>query len=295
MLDWPQEGPEACAPAQVWRHSGSNICLDFHGDPIRAELVLLSDGNHHMALHEALDSFSRSHPGLGSLFYATTPPGPLLQLLRDGKLCLGNLVLSPRPHVFISPPDIMDKLVQEGLVHRVVPLARNQGNVLLVARGNPLSIRGVDDLRSAGARLFLSNPETEKASHAAYVQTLQALAGEDGGTDILSSLAAAGRVVFGERIHHREAPEAVASGRADAAMVSYHLALRFKRLFPETFDIVPLGGSVERPEPRPGNVISRTWMGLVGQGGPWGQKLISFFQSRTVRDIYTYHGLLPED
>ncbi|MDZ7759652.1 MAG: substrate-binding domain-containing protein [Desulfovermiculus sp.] len=294
MLDWPPEIPEACLSAQGWRHAGTNICLDFHGDPLRAELVLFSDGNHHMALHQALDSFCRSFQGLGSIFYATTPPGPLLVLLREGRLCLGNLILSLQPHVFISPPDIMDQLAREGRVHQVVPLVRNQGNVLLVARGNPLSIQEVDDLLPSGARVFLSNPETEKASHTAYARTLKAMAAGDGGLDILDSLAAAGNLVVGERIHHREAPEAVASGRADAAMVYYHLALRYKRLFPESFDIVPLGGSVDRPQPGPGNVISRTSMGLVDQGGTWGRELISFFQSQTAQDIYISHGLLPD-
>ena len=71
-------------------------------------------------------------------------------------------------------------------------------------------------------------------------------------------------------------------------------ALRYKRIFPETFDIVPLGGSVDRPQPGPGNVISRTSMGLVDQGGTWGRELISFFQSQTVQDIYFSHGLLPD-
>jgi hypothetical protein len=37
--------------------------------------------------------------------------------------------------------------------------------------------------------------------------------------------------VWGQRIHHREAPEALADGQADAAIVYFHLALRYTGIF----------------------------------------------------------------
>ena len=46
------------------------------------------------------------------------------------------------------------------------------------------------------------------------------LSGEGG-----ESKEGSGPIVFGERIHHREAPQALADGKADVAMVYYHLAL----------------------------------------------------------------------
>ena len=55
QLNWPYEG--ATPPgADIARFSqpASNVCLDFHGDPRTARLVVLADGNHHMALAEAL-------------------------------------------------------------------------------------------------------------------------------------------------------------------------------------------------------------------------------------------------
>ena len=53
ILEWPQEAArlqESDEPS--FGHAGSNLCLDFHGDPKRAGLVVFSDGNHHMALEE---------------------------------------------------------------------------------------------------------------------------------------------------------------------------------------------------------------------------------------------------
>lgn len=85
-----------------------------------------------------------------------------------------------------------------------------------------------------------------------------------------------GQVVFGKRIHHREAPQTVAEGEADAAILFYHLALRYIRIFPDLFEMVCLGGSIEKPEPGPGNIISKTYMALIGDGGKWGGKLLFF-------------------
>ena len=81
---------------------------------------------------------------------------------------------------------------------------------------------------------FMSNPDTEAASYAVYRDTILETA-RLRGLDVRSLerrlSGDSGAIVFGERIHHREAPQAVAEGRADVAMVYYHLALRYARIF----------------------------------------------------------------
>jgi hypothetical protein len=289
-LDWPEERAGRDFGRPAWSQAGSNLCLDFHGDPARAELTVFSDGNHHMALMESLDHFSSRNGGI-PIFYATTPPGPIVRMLKNDGLQMGNLVISATPHVFISPPGILDSLVLEGFLSAHEPLVTNQGNVLLVRKGNPKGLGGVSGLARPGVGLFLSNPETEKASYTAYYETLKALGPEGFPEDKI----ARGEVVFGQRIHHREAPQAVAEGSADAAMLFYHLALRFIRIFPDLFDLVPLGGTMDKPEPRPGNVVGVTHMGLVGDGGRWGRELLDFLASPEAMEIYRRHGLLPAD
>ena len=111
------------------------------------------------------------------------------------------------------------------------------------------------------------------------------------GSDFLQAKTSQGQVVFGERIHHREAPQAVADGSADVAPVFYHLALRYVRIFPDYFDIVPLGGSVEDPDPLEGNVTGITSMGLIGDGGSWGSRLLEYLASDEALKIYESHGL----
>lgn len=287
-LDWPTESARADDDGFRWRHARSNLILDFHGDPRRAQLVVFSDGNHHMALEECLQRFLAAHPATEDVFYVTTPPAVLLAWLESGSLHVGNLRLSLRPHVFISPPKILDRVVAAGHTRRHVPFMRSRGNVLLVRKGNPKGIRTLADLARPEIRLFLSNPKTETASYEVYAESLKGLARVQGvAPDFID--AGAERVVYGERIHHREAPQALADGRADAALLYYHLALRYTRIFPEYFEMVPLDGTPAAPVAE--NVISAFHLALVGDGGEWGATARDYLLGEEVTEIYARHGL----
>lgn len=296
-LNWPAEMLADDGDGQAWMHPESNICLDFHGDPVKARLVVFSDGNHHMALQEALDQFQKQYPNCGHIFYVTTPPGPIVNFLRGGDLRIGNLVLSVKPHIFMSPPHILATLQRDGSIAHHAPFMQNRGNVLLVRKGNPKNIRGIKELIRSGIRLFLSNPMTEAVSYNGYRETLLGLAAREGlNGRFLEVKKAAKEIIYGEKIHHREAPQALADGRADAAVLYYHLALRFCRIFPEHFELIPLGGTVDNIQPGPENLISLTQAGIIGDGGEWGERFFNFLFSETVTDIYAGHGMTrPKD
>ncbi len=292
MLTWPDETIYSPGDIPKWCHAGSNLYLDFHGDPVAAKLVVFSDGNHHMALKETLQLFHRDNPEVERIFYVTTPPGPVLALLKHGSLQIGNFILSVTPHVFISPPPVLDHAVRAGYMREHVPFMRNRGNVLLIKKGNPKNILGVADLAREDVRLFLSNPKTETVSHKGYVATLKGMAArENVDLSFLSVERPNKKVVYGERIHHREAPQAIVDGHADVAVVYYHLALHYTRIFTELFDMIPLGGTTRDPRPFPENVISLTHAGIIGDGGQWGPRFLHFLSSGPVREIYSHHGL----
>ncbi len=291
-LSWPEENAGSNGNFFRWSHPGSNLCLDFHGDPLRAQLVVFSDGNHHMALRECLDEFSKKHAELSHIFYATTPPGPIVNMLKQGGLQLGNLYINVKPDIFISPANILDSLIEHGFMAEYAAFIRNRGNVLLIKKGNPKNITGPADIMDENIRLFISHPEKEKASYSAYYDTLNGLIPDLGAdSDFIQGKTGQGKIVFGDCIHHREAPQAVADGSADVAPVFYHLALRYVRAFPEYFDIVPLGGSAEDPAPLPENVVGATSMGLVGDGGIWGSRFLNYLTSDEAVAIYESHGL----
>lgn len=294
-LIWPQEAAKASSAKDglPWSHAGSNLCLDFHGDPISARLVVFSDGNHHMALEQCLQAFIAQTPDVQDIFYATTPPGVLIEYLEQGSIWLGNLQLSRLPHIFISPPGSMDRLQQRGFIESHTLFMQSRGNVLLVRKGNPKNIECIKDILRADVRLFISNPETEKASYEVYRNTLVGL-GQEAGLEpenIENKINDNKQCVHGERIHHREAPQCLFHNRADVALVYYHLALRYVRIFPDVFDLIPLSGTIDEPEFTPANICTKYHIGKIGNGGNWGQAFMDFMLSNKVTTIYSEHGL----
>lgn len=287
-LPWPPEIATAPRREAAFAQEASNLVLDFHGDPAAAALCVLSDGNHYMALGEALGAFARARRGVGEPFYVTAPPRVLLELLAHRAVRIGNLRLEIHPHVIISPSAVLARLAADGEIRTHAPFARHRGCLLLVSRGNPKDIRGIADLGRADVRLFLSNPVTEKVSFELYIETLKRTAARAGvALDFLDAHGSlAPRLVLGELIHHREAPLAVASGAADCALLLHHLALRCARAFPDRFETAPLGHEDAHPR-------GDTEIALVGGGGEHGATFVDFMLSRRGADIYERHGLDP--
>ena len=114
---------------------------------------------------------------------------------------------------------------------------------MLVRKNNPKNIYTISDLLRTDVQLTISNPVTETASYDVYKQTLLNVAQEQGlDVTAFADLIAkdSTRVIFGESIHHREVPQTIFSGAADVAIVYYHLALRYSRIFPNDFEMVEI-------------------------------------------------------
>jgi hypothetical protein len=293
-LDWPKELARKAGPNDAqFSARGSNYVLDFHGDPVAAKLAVFSDGNHHMALEQSLQVFLTKNPDVVDIFYSTTPPRVPSQLLETGRMQVGNLTLSIRPHIFISPPNILKTLTDKKLVEPSRPMMKSRGNVFLVRKGNPKKIVSIKDVARDDVRLFISNPKAETASYEVYKNTLLQLARkqnvaldflDDSGKD-------SAKIFYGALIHHREAPKAVAGGRADVALIYYHLALRYTRIFPNAFDLVFPDGNLATQPASAEQIISSFNISLVGDGGVWGKKFVDHMLSPSVQQIYEYHGL----
>lgn len=293
-LPWPPEA--ALYPDDSIRGfaaPGSNWVLDFHGDPHRAGLAIFSDGNHHMALEAVVRAFLSANPEVGDVFYTTTPPAPLVDALKGDGLAIGNLRISRKPDVFIGPDNILAGLADAGLVGSQRVFAESRGTVLLVCKGNPRGIASVHDLLRDDITLTCSNPRSERASFEVYEAALRNLARAAGADEaaLVEKLSVAGpRSVHSQVIHHREVPELIGAGRADAAIIYYHLALRYSRIFPDVFEFIDLAGILtDRPEA--GSPTTRYHIGLVGDGGEWGERFVDFMQGDTAQKLYEEHGL----
>ncbi|NOY67531.1 MAG: ABC transporter substrate-binding protein [Gammaproteobacteria bacterium] len=290
-LSWPLESAlGATSDCFDWLHSGTNICLDFHGDPGSAKLTVFSDGNHHMALEACCQLFLSKNQDIIDIFYATTPPNVLATALKTGVIHLGNLTIPARPDIFISPENIMQRLKDDGFIREFVPFARSQGNVMLVRKANPKNIQGIKDLLRDDIRLFISNPVTEKASYDVYREAILGIATEQGlDTDAFTHKI--DTATFGQRIHHRECPQSLFSDQTDVAVIYYHLALRYSRIFPEHFDLVPFNGTPDKPEFSPANITTPYFIGVVNAQGEWGESFKQFMLSEEAVALYKQHGL----
>ena len=291
ILPWPAEAARYPGDSvRSFQAAGSNLALDFHGDPATAGLAIFSDGNHHMALEAVVRAFLAEFPEAEDVFYTTTPPAALVDALNGDGLAIGNLRISRKPNVFIGPEDILQRLQATGRVERHAAFAESRGNCILVRKHNPKQIATVGDLLSDDVALACSNPETEKASFSVYREQVHrwALQAELDPGPLLHKLSNAGpRTVHSQIIHHREVPELVAGGLADAAVIYYHLALRYTRIFPDIFELVDVGG-IRSGE---NHVTTRYHVGLVGSGGDFGSAFATFLCDVTAQELYDWHGL----
>lgn len=292
-LTWPREAAlPAPADAVELVSPPSNLVLDLHGEPQAAKLHLFSDGNHHMALADTVAAFVRSHPDVGDVFYATTPPRIILGALDSGGIEIGNVRLATRPDVFICPVDILEGLQERGIVAKHRAFMRSRGLAMLVAKGNPKSVVTAGDLLRADVRLCISNPVTEKASFDVYERAIVALANDGAWSeDAIRAQLRSNHVVKSQVIHHREVPELIASGAADASVVYHHLALRYQRIFPDQLECMPLAIEAAHDAEIAEAIITRYHVGLIGDGGAFGAAFEQFLFSDEVTEIYAHHGL----
>jgi hypothetical protein len=243
----------------------SNMLWDFHGTLDTCDVMLSSEGNYHMALRDIWPTFlMKFKEPLNNAFYSTTPP-----------------------------------------------LFKNRGIVILVKKGNPKNIHTIWDLGRADVNLI--TPSTfEPGVFKVYTDSIYNIAHNDSNPPANTNADKLFDQLFNgttgnsykwlrsARIHHRDEPWSVAYGKADAAVIYHHLGIFAKQTFPDTFDIVPLGGTVDNPQPLVGTVITDRY--VVALKGVWTrrqreaqQTLINTLLSDDFTQILEKRGLQRPD
>lgn len=304
MLEWPRDrdtgNPDLTEPT-------SNRLWDMHAEFGDCDLVLSTNGNYHMALRELwYDLFLPSvaeKVTIKNWFYTTSPPISPNQVMNKS-ITFGNLHSSCVPSLAVGPQQLVNKLVNAGFVEgQLIPVIQNQGNVLLVKKGNPKHIQSIWDLGRPDVKVVTSNPYNEKGSFGNYSGSIYNIAVKDQKTNadelfnsIFNNKDIKDKWLSGARIHHREVPWSIAYGQADAGIFFYHLAKYTVTRFPDRFEIVPLGGSVAQPDPLPGNKIAKFF--IVKIKGDWTETtlqarehLLQMYLSSEFTQILEKHGL----
>ena len=249
-LPWPAELPSATVPnASLYVSEKSNVVLDFHGSVQDPDLVIFMAGNQYPVLPDLIAAF-RSWLGAqpehravkaNRIFYATTPPGRLIDAMDSGQLLLGNFWIDVRPDklwpdVFMTGPRQQRRMQAAHYLDSWSVYTRNRGVVLLVAAGNPKNIRGLADLMRDDVRVAISSPAREPASYESYGATLRA----QGGADFADRLLKKPNTVSPAAVHHRENPQFIYDGLADVAPMYFHFGEYLKKQMPQHFDYVAL-------------------------------------------------------
>lgn len=254
LLMWPRDRGDVMPNLD---DPTSNVLFDLHGDLTHCDLLLSTEGNYHMALHDLWPSFLaqfKTRP-LHNAFYTTSPPVALPQV-KNGVLGFGNLSITCPPSLAVASKKVIDKLVAAGMVEgEPIPLYRDRGDVILVKRGNPKHIRTVWDLGRPDVKLVTPNPALEPGAFEAYAKVIYGLALNDptppkGWTaerliNVIFNQQT-GKWLAGARIHHRDVPWSVAMGHADAGLLLYHLGKYTTETFPQRFDSINLGGTPDQ-------------------------------------------------
>lgn len=307
VLEWPLDNGIATPNLH---NPTSNMLYDLHGKIDSCDLVLSTEGNYHMALHDVwpLMMAKFKDDPLHNALYTTSPP-VVVQQIEKGVVQFDNLDIGCRPSVAVANKVVLDKLAAAGLTDgEQRALYEDRGVVILVKKGNPKQIASVWDLGKKGVRLVTPNPNLESGAYQNYLDAIYNIAKADPkppknwtAEKLINTIfnGASGdthKWLAGPRIHHRDEPWSVAYGRADAAVILYHIGNYTKNSFPDTFEMVSLGGTADNPQPLEGTKTVKRF--VVALKGDWTPKqkaaqaaLIETLMSDDFSKALVRHGL----
>jgi ABC-type molybdate transport system substrate-binding protein len=184
-----------------------------------AGLILWVAGNQFFAMDKVIGEFQRNEPGL-SVGLITLPPGLIMSAILAGGWTYDGHEYRFTPDVYASVNlGHLSKLKAAGLMSQYEIYMHNELQIM-VAKGNPKHVTGIDDLVRAEIRTSMPNPLTEGIMQF-YARKVLERHGVwqriSGGKDCASCQATENN--YFTAVHHRETPERIRDGRADAGIV----------------------------------------------------------------------------
>jgi len=219
-------------------------------------LTIFTEGNHFPALlgGEIIDPFRAwaraqgqyAELALDNIVVVTLPQPMIVGMLLGRSLLLGNLTIAVSratgfyPDIVMGGAAPLTRLRKALLVEPEARVfARNRGLSLLVAAGNPVGIRRLDDLVHRALHIVMAS-ESEPGARHQYIAALEALIGQAQ----VKSILAHETVTFPGRlgIQHRDVLQAIAGRDADVGIIFHHLARYFAATYPELCAMVTVPG-----------------------------------------------------
>jgi len=187
--------------------------------PQEAGLILWLAGNQFFAMDDVVQAFRKLNPEV-SVGLITLPPGLIADAILAGGWRYEGKDYPGRPDVYASVNlGHLQKLRQAGLMDSYATYMHNEMQIM-VAKGNPKRVLGIGDLARADVRTSMPNPVNEGIMQF-YARKVLERHGiwqqVSGGRECYSCQTTANN--WFTAVHHRETPDRIRQGTADAGIV----------------------------------------------------------------------------
>lgn len=185
-----------------------------------ANLTMWLAGNQFFAMEDVIHAFQKAHPEVGNVAVITLPPGVILKAINAGGWNYEGKDYAMQPDIYASV-DLghLKALKAKGKMDKYMIYTHNALE-LMVAKGNPKKIKGIDDLGRDDLRIMLPNPIDEgiMTFYAKKVLQTHKLWDKLSGGKECKACDPAPNVHF-TSVHHREIPDGLKAGTVDVGIV----------------------------------------------------------------------------
>jgi len=271
-------------------HVNGDIDYGEIGDSYTSDLVMYLAGNQFMVMEELIKDFQSKNPDIKTVYVETIPPGQIFkkQLLEQGEI--DGQKTSMDPDLFASVNiNHLKKLKGKGLMEDHMIYIHNKLE-LMVAKGNPKNIKGVEDLGRDDLVQSHPNPLTEgifKFYGSEMLKDLGLYEKVTADQKCKSCWAVEGKTWFTSR-HHRETPHRIENGEADVGIVWTTEVVHAKR------EGRPIDGvAIPAPYNKQDKVAYAIGPLVKGRNQENAKRYLDYLATKDAQDIYASYGFVP--
>lgn len=253
---------------------------DLYGDINNPQLVIFFAGNQFMCIDDLLAAFKKEHPQYQRIFAETLPPGILAKQIMGGSMTIGNMRITLKPDIYTAGKSRIDQM--PGYFSKTEPYAYNR-LAIMVRKGNPKNIKGLEDLGRKDLRISMPNPQFEgigKRIEEAYIK-----AGGEALRKNIMETKVKDSTAYLTQVHHRQTPMRILYDESDAGPVWYT----------EAFYQQMIGHPIEMVQIPDDHNISATYVAGLMKNATHAQAakdFMDFLTSGTAKAIYKKYGFL---
>ena len=196
----------------------------------KAGLILWLAGNQFFAMDDVIGSYQKQHLGI-SVGLITLPPGLLLQAIKAGGWTYDGKDYRGLPDIYASVSLGHLKQLKASAMMDTYSIYMHNELQIMVAKGNPKKITGVQNLTRADVRTSMPNPINEGIMQFYIRKVLERHAiwqTISGGKECVHCQVTPNS--WFTAVHHRETPDRILANQSDAGMVWKTEVLAAERL-----------------------------------------------------------------